>query len=135
MFNPEYASFLLDKRNKEDQAKFSEFRSADCLRLFKYQCSWNTGAVVSMMVLCAVKRNRERVVYFLIDLFPCLIGWLLDYYRKRLSVDKQMKLVIFMFTVHQVYIASCYELLRSLYEESYVIAYILRLYANYAIAV
>ena len=135
LFNLEYVSFLLNKNNKEEQKKFSVFRSADCIRLFKYQCGWNTGAVVTMLILLAIFRKKKLVVYFLIDALPFIIGWLLEYYRKRWSVERQIKILFVYFAVSQVYIVLAYDLLHSLYEENYVIAFIVRIYATYAIAV
>ena len=135
LFNLEYVSFLLNKNNKEEQKKFSEYRSADCTRLFKYQCAWNTGAVMTMICLWAFFRSRKTVAYFLLDAIPFLFGWLVEYYRKKWSKEIQIKLLMVFFAMHQAYIVLEYDLLHSFYDENYVIAAVVRIYANFAIAV
>ena len=78
MYNPEYKDFFLNPSNTEEQKKFHDFRNNDCVRLFKYLALWNAGATMAMFGLVLYYQTGERVVYLLLDAFPCLCLILLE---------------------------------------------------------
>ena len=88
MYNPEYANFYLNPSNSQEQKKFHDFRNADCVRVFKYQGIWNANCSIAMLCFLLYHRNKERVVYLLLDTFILLVQLLLEHCRTRWPEDK-----------------------------------------------
>ena len=60
---------------------------------------------------------------------------LVEHLRTRWPAQKQVKVIIVVFTFYSIYTVMCYELLLSLYTECVLVAYIARIYGNFAICV